>query len=633
MNAQMYEPSEPHKIRILYADDRSANVRSLLEGVKAAGLLSEHLKEHLVLYQLDLDENQKHNHELLHHPDCLVELDYATLMSEPIEKVRSGEQTYDLIISDWYYGEYDPDSKDSQIGGIWIMLWGQHRNKEFIPVCKLYTGQLDTEKQQRIDFILAKGYIKTVFGIEVSEIRKSETAASWQQHLEEYLQEVAKNKIQHAKRNDVVAVINHIADRLTFSRFNNSIEDDVFETFRQDLLRLDSFSLRLPGGKSMRLAHLFPLLLGRYLRGEATSAFATMSHKEIAALLFAQSLYFYKRDARNEKIKNLRQLGVVCEEIKKHDGTGNPLYGIQVKSESYYEGPLATITNLLTQSLDFTFKVQSFYLNESGFYKWLHSRNVQVEREGFGDNRKHTIISEFEKLKSCFDRTPMELNSALQALGDQIAEVLSKLDADDVQQEAKDCSEKSLDEKFARLQRQPLIERKSKKLLLPIENLFRINVHDFLANIGRPGQISEFEDIDDEYEPIGSRDLYWYCHAWLVREGLRAIVNNMQSHAGFFILLKPRNIAATPFVRYKIILRDNGKGLGSIARAFVAKGGHLASAAKHLQGFCEMMVRSKMEGEEGIEYDVYSETTDEPCLKMGKTGTEFEIIFTQRRDR
>jgi hypothetical protein len=629
MNSQ---PKKLRKIRILYADDRSENVRSLLEGVRAAGLLPRHLAEGIILYQLDLEENIKHNHVILRHAEALVELDYATLMHEAIDKVRDSKEPYDLIVSDWYFGEYDPKFKDSQIGGIWIMLWGQHRHKKYKPICKLYTAQ-HSDKQKGIDFIWAQDYIKSAFDIKIAEVRKSETADSWQQHLEEYLLEVAQSIFPRINKNDLVEVINYISDSLAFNRFNNSVEDNAFESFRKDLLKLNDFDLCLADGKAIKLAHLFPLLLGRYLYEQGESVFATMPHEEIAALLYARRLKFYERDARNEKIEHLQQAGVECEEFKGHDGSGNPIYGIQVKSGDYYEGPLATITNLFIQSLDYTFKVQTFYLNERGFNKWLHLKNTQLDREAFEAIRSHAVLPEFEKLKLCFERIPVVLQNGLPPLAEQIVGMLKAVEIDAIKKDEKECSEKSLDEKFLRLQRQPLFDPKSKKLLVPLKSLFRINIHDFLANVMQVSPLGANEFADNEYEPINSRDLFWYCNAWLVREGIRAIVHNMQGHEKFFIILTPKNFAAKLFVRYKIILRDSGKGLSSVARAFIAGRGHLSTVASFLQGFCELNVRSKMEGEEAIEYDVFSGTMDLPCSKMKRVGTEFEIIFTQRRDR
>lgn len=632
MNSSHDVSDMQRKIRILYADDRPENVQSLLQGVQAASLLPEDLAEKLILHQLDLDENMQHNHELLRHPEALVEIDYATLMEKAISKVRDSQEPYDLIISDWYFGEYDPDFKDSQIGGIWIMLWGKTRHEKYKPICKLYTAQ-QTQKQQRIDFVLAKEYIQNAFGIHISEIRKSETADSWQDHLETYLIEVAQQILPYVNKTDIVGVINLISDRLAFSRFHNSIQDNAFESFRKKLLSLNDFTLKLTEGKAIKLSHLFPLLIGRYSHYQNQASFAKMSPEEIAALLYARRLIFLQRDERDEKAERLQQTGIEYEEFKDHDGAGNPLYGIQVKSADYYEGPLTALANLLTQSLDFTFKVQSFYLNERGLGQWLHAHKKPFNQETFNVVRQEIILPDFKKIKPCFDKSPVAQDGELSGFGEQIAKLLKTVTLEDLRREDKDCPEKNLTEKFARLQKQPLFDDNTRKLAVPLKSLFRINVHDFLTEAVELRPLPKTEIIDDDYEPLEERDLYWYCNAWLIREGIQTIVKNMQSTDKCFIILKPKCFASKSLVRYKIVLRDSGKGLPSLARAFIPERGHLSKVLPLLQGFCELLIRSKIEGEEGIEYDAFFDSMDRPCPQMVKVGTEFVITITQRRDR
>lgn len=631
MNLSQDALGRQRRIRVLYADDRPENVRSLLQGVQAANILPESEAKNLILHQLDRDDNMAHNHEILHHAEALVEIDYATLMEKAITKVRHSAEPYDLIISDWYFGEYDPDFKDSQIGGIWIMLWGHSRQVKYRPVCKLYTAQ-QTQRQQRIDFTLAKQYIQQTFGIEIVEIRKSETAASWQQHFEEYLSEVAKQLLPYIYKSDLVAVINHLSNNLAFNRFHNSVQDKSFEIFRKDLLKLSDFDLHLPGGETIAFSHLFPLLMGRYLRQKNGTNFFTMSAEEIAALLYARRLIFTKRDERDEKLGRLRQADVDCQEFKEHDAGGNPLYGIEVKSADYYEGPLTNVNNLLKQALDYTFKTQSFYLDEPGFSPWLQRAATQSDAAEFNAMRQK-ILTEFNHLKPCFTRIPMALDAGLDSFDTQIHTLLEKVESDAIKRDEKECIGKNLDDKYARLSKQALFDEKSKKLTVPLKCLFRVNVHDFLAETMQLRLLPKNEANEEGYEPLEARDFYWYGNAWSMREGVRAIVQAMSSEQRFFIMLKPKDFSRQALVRYKIILYDRGKGLTTIARAFVAGRGHLAKVLPLLQGFCELQIRSKIEGEEGIAYDVFWDTMDQPYPQMTKVGTEFVLTLTQRRDR
>lgn len=620
------------KLRVLYADDRPENVRSLLQGVQAANILPENEAKKLVLHQLDRDDNMVHNHEILHHAEALVEIEYATLMEKAIEKVRHSAESFDLIISDWYFGEYDPDFKDSQIGGIWIMLWGQSRQGKYKPVCKLYTAQ-QTQRQQRIDFTLAKQYIQEAFGIEIAEIRKSETAASWQQHLEEYLSEVAKQLLPYIDKSDLVAVINHLSNNLAFNRFHNSVQDKSFETFRKNLLKLNDFGLHLPNGETIAFSHLFPLLMGRYLRQTNSTNFFTMTAEEIAALLYARRLVYTKRDERDEKLARLRQAGVDCQEFKEHDGGGNPLYGIEVKSADYYEGPLTSVNNLLTQALDYTFKVQSFYLNEQGFSQWLHFATKPAKPGVFEQIRDKIILPDFKKIKACFTKTPAALAEGLPDFSEQIASLLQAMTLEDIKREDKDCGEKNLEEKFMRLQYQALFDEQNRKPLVPLKCLFRLNVYDFLTEVMQLRPLPKTEVDEAGYEPFEARDFYWYGHAWLVREGLRSIIQSMDGGDKYFIVLKPKALARQSLIQYKIVLRDRSKGLSTIARAFVAGKGHLDKVVSRLQGFCDLEIRSKIEGEEGIAYDAFRDNMDRPCPQKTTAGTEFVLTLIQRRDR
>lgn len=638
MNLFQETSASPRKIRVLYADDRAENVRSLLQGVQAANILPEEKVKKLILHQLDRDDNMKHNHTILHDPEALIEVDYATLMEKAIAKVRDSAEPYDLIVSDWYFGEYDPDYKDSQVGGIWIMLWGQNRQEKYKPICKLYTarqtqGGQPGEKKKLPDFSLAKDYIREAFGIEISEIRKSETAASWQQHLEDYLTEVAKQLLLNVAKRDLVIVSNYISNHLAFNRFHNSVQDKTFEAFRQDLLKLNEFTLHLSEEKTITFAHLFPLLMGRYLKSSSRLNFFTMSADEVAALLYARRLVFSKREERDEKLARLLQTGVDCQEFKEHDAGGNLSYGIELKAADYYEGPLTNVNNLLKQALDYTFKTQSFYLDEPGFSQWLQVAATQSDAATFNAIRQKTILPEFNHLKPGFARIPMALEAGLDSFDTQIHKLLEKIESDAIKRDEKECTGKNLDDKYARLSRQSLFDEKSKKLAIPLKCLFRVNVHDFLTETMQLRLLPANEANEEGYEPLEVRDFYWYGNAWAMREGVRAIVQAMSGEQKFFMMLKPKDFLHQALLRYKIILYDRGKGLSSIARAFVAGRGHLSKVMPLLQGFCELQIRSKIEGEEGIAYDVFWDTTDQPYAQMTKVGTEFVLTITQRRDR
>jgi len=619
------------KISILLADDRPHNVRGLLEGLTAFGLLPKELATKLNLDQLDSKTLSEQNHQILHHDDALVCVDYATFIDDAIDKIKRTRESYDLIISDWYFGEYDSQYKESQIGGIWIILWAQKTNRWNSPVCRLYTGQTDP-RRQGIDFKLAREFIKSKYQIDIKEIPK--LTAPPREHLANGIREVANNLTNLVHTGDLVVVINYIHSKLSYSSFNNALEDNSFHLLRRDLLNLKEFELTLNNGQIIKLMHLFPTLLGRYLVENDKSEFALLEPQNLESILYGpRILKFNRREERDDKLIELKNLGVVCEPRKEHDGTGDPVYIIEIKSENYDNGILAEITKVFTKALDFTYKVQSFCLNTSGLAKWLHSQSIPLGNEVFDNIRTHSIIPEFKEIKSCFEKTPVELAASLPSLDKQILQMFERLEEKDLKKE-REVSPKVIDERLSRLQTQALFEPQSRKMLVPIRHLFRIDLYSYLREILKlkPASGESFV-IPDGYEDLDSRDFYWYCHAWLVREGLRIIANNMQGESKSFIILKPKNLTEQSVVRYKLLMRDSGEGLPRIARAFAPGHGYFSKVGSCLQGFCELVVRSKVNGLQAYEYNVFSGVDDVVCPNMKNTGTEFEITITQSRDR
>jgi hypothetical protein len=379
--------------------------------------------------------------------------------------------------------------------------------------------------------------------------------------------------------------------------------------------------------------HLFPTLLGRYLLENGQAQFATMMPKDIESILYGtRILRFERREARDSKIKELQSQGVECEPGKDYDES-DPLYTIEIKSENYESGILSEITKKFTQALGYTFKVQTFYLNEGGLGKWLHSQSIHLGKEVFDSIRRISILPEFDKIMSCFEKTPVELAAGLPSLGEQILKMLEKLEEKDLKKE-RELPAKDIDERLSRLQSQALFEPQNRKMLVPIRHLFRIDLYSYLTEILKLKPASEESFvIPDGYENMMYRDFYWYCNAWLVREGLRIIANNMQGESKSFIILIPKSLSEQSVVCYKLLMRDSGEGLPRIARAFAPGRGYFSKVGSCLQGFCELVVRSKVDGLDGYEYDVFSGIDDAVCPSMKNAGTEFEITITQSRDR
>ena len=161
-----------------------------------------------------------------------------------------------------------------------------------------------------------------------------------------------------------------------------------------------------------------------------------------------------------------------------------------------------------------------------------------------------------------------------------------------------------------------------------------LNVTDFFKTVL---QLKEDEDYskyeDDEFQRFRGPNLYWYCNTYQVRRGLKAIKANLTGDNIKFCFLKSKDQDNKTIVRYKLIFRDFGKGIPSIVRKFFSTSPHYCQFDQFLKGYCQIIIRSKMDNFEGISYDVLTGTDDVPCPNIKDTGTEFEIMFTQGRER
>lgn len=610
------------KIKIFYADDLSKNVRHLLEAVQLAGLIEPDLR--LKLNLPDQKSHQDYNLLILQSEHCLVDLDYATEIDKAITKIKDAKGKYDLLICDLYFGENDEKYKDSKIGGIWPILWALHLSRERKVVCKLYSGQL-AAVVDHIDFQKAHEFLEDAYRITVQQVGKSEDARSWLEYLQDYLTEVQVNIIPEIKLNDRVDVINYLSARLHLEHYENKAEDGILDAFRNDLLELGKMELKLVDGQLIKLIHLFPMNLGCHFISQDERNFARMDFKRIRKTLYQREAVYNSIEERDIELDRLQKENIDCEDFRNYDETGRPVYGIRFTKSNYDIGLISQIENSFLQSLDLTYQIHQFYYQSQGLREWSSSSALNpLGVEKFNRIRKEIIIPGFQRIRAGFQ------GEYFLILAEQIETAIKSVE--------EKCFWKKIDEQklehgFQKIKMEPIYNETTNDTLVPLQTLFRVNVPEFFRNVLHIKEGSDYAPYENEvFQRQRNKAFYWCCNAFAVREGLKDIVSILNREKIEYYLLESRENEGKSLVKYKIVLRDYSNGIPSIIR-FLDRRKKEIGFVQLLKGFCELRMHTKLNGYEATAFDVYHGADERPFPKMVAPGVEFEIMFTQGRNR
>lgn len=624
------------KINIFYADDLAENIINLLDGLKSSGLFlfsPRDIMTQLKTTRVDSNDVYDHNKNLLNSDRCLINLDYSTRINDSIDKIRINSQGFDLVICDLYFGEGDKEFKDSKIGGMWIILWAKQRAKTSKIVCKLYSGQADLVSGH-IDFKKAEDFLLREHFVKVEQVQKFRDPSSWREQLAHYLTEVSANIISDIEMDDRINFLNLLSQSFKCSTFNNLKEKDNIKEFRNKFGQLENYEFNLIDGRKIKLTNLFPILIGKRFLINDKDNFNNLDEQELENILYTNELEFKSKEAREKKIKDLQQKGIAFNLIKKHDMGGNPIYGLKMVSEEYNEGLIAKLERQFINSLDSTYQIYNFFHQQKGFGIWSRSSAANpMTTDEFNKIRNEAILPFFARIKDCFKEFSPVLEHKAAFLDDQIETAIRLVDETEFSAK-RALDEQKLEHGFLKLEKEPLFDQKSKHTIIPLKSMFRINIIDFLKSVLNLQEGVDYSNYEDTiFQKIKTPPFYWYCNAYRVRKGLKEIKKNMEGDHQVFYLLESTKTEKNPLIQYKIILKDFGKGIPSIARKFSSIDKSRFLFDQYLKGFCQLTIRSKMAGFEGISLNVFTGKDDIPCAKIKKQGTEFEIQFTQGKER
>ena len=141
----------------------------------------------------------------------------------------------------------------------------------------------------------------------------------------------------------------------------------------------------------------------------------------------------------------------------------------------------------------------------------------------------------------------------------------------------------------------------------------------------------EGSSFQNDFNKILGNDFFWYCNAWLIREGLEFLVDTvMDGEKKEFYLLESTGMDKA-FIKYKIVLKDYNNGIPSIIRKFYSDKKQREMFEYYFKDFCQFTIRSKVENLTGTMLNLFTNSDEKECLELKNSGTEFEIMFTQRR--
>jgi len=620
------------KIKIFYSDDRSDNVKSLLDAIQNSNIIYSRSDSSSNQLKTFLPENNyNYNKAILDSDDCLINLDYSTKIDGSIEKLRTDKNNYDLVICDLFYGEFDKKYAKSSVGGIWIIFWAMHLTKNKRIVCKLYTGQLEKVRNE-IDYIKAIEFTRDAYGVEIDVIDKSHDAKSWREHLVNYLSDVRKNIIPEIKFESRIDFLNYISTHLKYDTFHNFKEANRLDEFYKYLSEIETIFFPLDDGRVIKLIHLFPFLLGSHFTTDDTENFKNMSHDQLQNCLYKQKFFYENRGEREAELEKYQIEEIECKAIREFDETNRPIYGIKFKPGNSKLDIISQIENSFIESLDWTYKIHNFFTRHHGFGYWMNTTPTSP----YGDDkynsiRTDSIIPAFLEIKECF-RIPTSKDNINKKLADQI-ELSIRNVSEQQMWEWKKYKEQNIEHGFKKLENRNLIDEQNGEIILTLASLFRINISNFLRKVLKIKEGNDYSTVTKNgFSKIGDNKFNWYCNAWLIREGLKYIFNEImdsETNKEFFLLEEGTEKS---FIKYKIILRDYDQGIPSIVRKYYNDTQIRCNFEHYFMDFCQFTIRSKVKGYPGTALALFTNRDEIECDDMTTTGTEYEMMFTQRRE-
>lgn len=625
----MAQLSEFKKISVFYADDLNENIGALLRNLEMSGLVvqSSNKSENLRTVTASDRQNYIHNIKILNSDRCLIQLDYSNRMNDAVEKIHTSSESYDLVICDLFFGE-DPFYKDSKIGGMWIILWAKHKAMERNIVCKIYTGQLE-KVENHVDYQMANTFLKKEYSIEIKQTSKFQNSKSWEQNLADYFVEVRENIIPNINVEDRIFFINYLYQALRYEIFQNRNEEQQFEEFRKNFLKLKEFEFKFVNGQKIKFIHLFPLVIGRRFMINDENNFENLDRHRLEDILYLTEFEFKSKETMAKKAAEFDLRGVKYEKSKKHDLTGNPIYGLKIANKDQHEGLFRQIEKPFIDSLDYTYKIYRFYTEQKGFDIWSRNKETaHFSAQEFEIIRKDYILPAYKKIQHCF-RLSTEMTFPLE---NYIKQALENIDESHFVA-GQNIREQQIEANLNKLVKSYSLHKNLTEDIVPLQALFRIHVQNFLnkiLKINEGTKYLEFEN-DDFMKFRGSR-FFWYCNALQVRQGLKEIRNHLQNDVEYYIL-ESRHKEKKVIIPYKIILKDSGRGIPSIARKFYSRDENRYEFDHLLKNFCKLVIFSKMEDFDGICFNMFIDKDDLPCPEIKKKGIRFEILFAQGKER
>lgn len=631
----MQDSNSYRKIRVFYADDLATNIISLLRSLELAGIVlpTDDEKKKLKFVRVDSPDILQHNKDILESDCSLVYLNYSTRVHDAIKTIASHDFSYDLVICDLYFGEDDPDFRDSKVGGMWIILWAKHKASFRKIISKIYSGQRQIVSAH-IDFQMAERFLRDQYQVQIEQVEKLQDSSSWRDNLIRYFDEVRNNIIPDIIIDHRIKFVNELTRDFSRDVFNNFHQDKKLAEFRKRIDGLKDREFEMIDGLIIKLVNLFPILLGKRIFKVDKENFANMSDEELENILYTNELTYKSKDERQKKIEDLQSKNVAFNLFKKHDSIGNPIYGLKLLSEEYNEGLISKLERPFIQSFNYTYRISQFFFKQRGFGTWSRDSSMfPIGQNEFNRIRTEYIIPEFQKIRECFVDTFPFNDPPYDSLDDEIYEVLLHIDESHFWEEHK-WNEQRIESGLQRIGKEHYFNQSTGATRVPLKTLLRLNLSDYLKIILKVKPDAD-PDIyeDDEFIVCKNKKLYWYCNAVKVRYGLKKIIQNMFDSDARFCLLEAKDNDRLSIVKYKLVIKDTNKGVPSIIRKFYSNEEDKFLFDHFLKGYCYITIRSKMADFDGTSFDLLSGQDERLCKLKTSVGTEFHIMFMQTRER
>ncbi|MBN2008290.1 hypothetical protein JW960_02965 [candidate division KSB1 bacterium] len=633
------------KINLFYADDQSERIINLLKYLEDSCLVLKSNDEQFQLKTVIVDEpvSYQHNINILNSDLALVNIDYTTSIDDSIEKIQKEGRAYDLIICDLFFGDNDIRFKKSQIGGMWIILWAkQHSNAENI-VCKIYTGQMDRKDEydketgdgsDNVDYQMAKKFLKEEHNVNVEVIGKMDSLRGWDGYFLSYFAEVRQNIIPQITITDRINFINLLSKSFKHDSFFNLKQKNDISTFRSTFETLKNYGFQLNSGEKIKLIHLFPLLLGRTFLRDDNKSFRYMNEQEFEGLLYPSKYQFKNIESCQKKKDELADKNISFEEKLEFDLLGNKIYCL-ILPEEHREGLISSIENEFIQSLDYTYKIHTFYTGQKGFANWK-----QTSPDSKFEKMRHDhIIPNLKTVLPCFNHPIDDQAEDKKFLSDELAIAVETMSRSQLNEKPK-SQEQHYIHGFNKIERNNSIFNQNNKILLPLDAFFKINVHEFMKSVLeiREGDKESYKQYESESMQRSTRPaFYWFCNSYYVRKGLVEIKNVLQGSKIVYYLLEPTNKDKKSVLPYKLILRNFENEFSPILKEIYSNDDKRFQDrflfTKYLRGFCELIIRCKILDLDTISLNIFHSHDTNENTTMLEAGTEFELQFVQGKDQ